>query len=31
VAYGEPLAPEGTAQELTDRLMAEIDRLYATL
>jgi 1-acyl-sn-glycerol-3-phosphate acyltransferase len=31
VAYGEALAPEGTAQELTDRLMAEIDRLYATL
>ncbi len=31
VAYGEPLAPEGTPQELTDRLMAEIERLYATL
>jgi 1-acyl-sn-glycerol-3-phosphate acyltransferase len=31
VAYGEPLAPEGTAQELTDRLMTEIDRLHGTL
>src|SRR4051812_17197588 len=31
VAYGPPLAPEGTPQELTDRLMAEIDRLYETL
>jgi 1-acyl-sn-glycerol-3-phosphate acyltransferase len=31
VVYGEPLPPEGTAQELTDRLMTEIDRLYATL
>jgi 1-acyl-sn-glycerol-3-phosphate acyltransferase len=31
VVYGEPLAPEGTPQELTDRLMAEIDRLHATL
>jgi 1-acyl-sn-glycerol-3-phosphate acyltransferase len=31
VVYGEPLPPEGTAQELTDRLMAEIDRLHATL
>jgi 1-acyl-sn-glycerol-3-phosphate acyltransferase len=31
VVYGEPLPPEGTAQELTDRLMAEIDRLHAGL
>ena len=31
VAYGAPLAPEGTPQELTERLMAEIDRLYETL
>ena len=31
VAYGEPLPPEGTARELTDRLMAEIDRLHRTL
>jgi 1-acyl-sn-glycerol-3-phosphate acyltransferase len=31
VVYGEPLPPEGTAQELTERLMAEIDRLHATL
>ncbi len=31
VVYGEPLQPEGTAQELTDRLMAEIERLHATL
>jgi 1-acyl-sn-glycerol-3-phosphate acyltransferase len=31
VVYGEPLPPEGTAQELTERLMAEIDRLYETL
>jgi 1-acyl-sn-glycerol-3-phosphate acyltransferase len=31
VAYGAPLAPEGTPQELTDRLMAEIDRLLETL
>ena len=31
VAYGVPLAPEGTPHELTDRLMTEIDRLYATL
>ena len=31
VAYGEPLPPEGTPQELTDRLMAEIDRLHETL
>ena len=31
VAYGAPLAPEGTPQELTDRLMHEIERLYATL
>jgi 1-acyl-sn-glycerol-3-phosphate acyltransferase len=31
VVYGQPLAPEGTPQELTDKLMAEIDRLHATL
>jgi 1-acyl-sn-glycerol-3-phosphate acyltransferase len=31
VAYGVPLAPEGTPHELTDRLMAEIERLLATL
>jgi 1-acyl-sn-glycerol-3-phosphate acyltransferase len=31
VVYGEPLPPEGTAQELTERLMAEIDRLHETL
>jgi 1-acyl-sn-glycerol-3-phosphate acyltransferase len=31
VAYGRPLAPEGTPAELTERLMAEIDRLYETL
>jgi 1-acyl-sn-glycerol-3-phosphate acyltransferase len=31
VVYGKPLPPEGTAQELTERLMAEIDRLHATL
>jgi len=31
VAYGEPLPPEGTPQELTDRLMAEIERLEASL
>ena len=31
VAYGEPLPPEGTPQELTERLMTEIERLYATL
>jgi 1-acyl-sn-glycerol-3-phosphate acyltransferase len=31
VAYGAPLAPEGTPQELTERLMAEIERLHATL
>jgi 1-acyl-sn-glycerol-3-phosphate acyltransferase len=31
VVYGPPLAPEGTPQELTERLMAEIDRLHATL
>jgi 1-acyl-sn-glycerol-3-phosphate acyltransferase len=31
VVYGKPLAPEGTPQELTDKLMAEIDRLHATL
>lgn len=31
VVYGEPLAPEGTPQELTERLMSEIDRLYETL
>jgi 1-acyl-sn-glycerol-3-phosphate acyltransferase len=31
VAYGKPLAPEGSPQELTDRLMSEIERLKATL
>ena len=31
VAYGEPIAPEGDAQELTERVMAEIERLHATL
>jgi 1-acyl-sn-glycerol-3-phosphate acyltransferase len=31
VAYGQPLPPEGTPQELTARLMAEIERLHATL
>src|SRR3954453_3119491 len=28
VAYGPPLQPEGTPQELTGRLMGEIQRLY---
>jgi len=31
VAFGEPLQPEGTPEELTERLMAEIERLHATL
>jgi 1-acyl-sn-glycerol-3-phosphate acyltransferase len=31
VVYGSPLEPEGTPQELTERLMSEIDRLYETL
>jgi 1-acyl-sn-glycerol-3-phosphate acyltransferase len=31
VAFGEPLAPEGTPQELTERLMAEIEQLLETL
>ncbi|HEY6016077.1 MAG TPA: lysophospholipid acyltransferase family protein [Gaiellaceae bacterium] len=31
VVYGAPLEPEGTPQELTERLMSEIDRLYETL
>jgi 1-acyl-sn-glycerol-3-phosphate acyltransferase len=31
VAYGRPLTPEGTPAELTERLMAEIERLYETL
>jgi 1-acyl-sn-glycerol-3-phosphate acyltransferase len=31
VAYGAPLPPEGTPQELTVRLMTEIERLYETL
>ena len=31
VAFGEPLAPEGTPHELTERLMAEIERLLETL
>jgi 1-acyl-sn-glycerol-3-phosphate acyltransferase len=31
VAYGAPLPPEGTPEELTERLMAEIRRLEATV
>jgi 1-acyl-sn-glycerol-3-phosphate acyltransferase len=31
VAYGPPIPPEGTPQELTERMMGEIERLYATL
>jgi len=31
VAFGKPLAPEGTPHELTERLMAEIERLLGTL
>jgi 1-acyl-sn-glycerol-3-phosphate acyltransferase len=31
VAYGTPLPPEGSPQELTERLMTEIERLYETL
>jgi len=31
VAYGPPLQPHGTPQELTERLMGEIQRLYGTL
>jgi 1-acyl-sn-glycerol-3-phosphate acyltransferase len=31
VAFGKPLAPEGTPRELTERLMAEIERLLETL
>jgi 1-acyl-sn-glycerol-3-phosphate acyltransferase len=31
VAYGKPLAPEGTPQELTDKLMASIEALKASL
>jgi 1-acyl-sn-glycerol-3-phosphate acyltransferase len=31
VAFGKPLAPEGTPHELTERLMAEIERLLETL
>ena len=31
VVYGEPLPPEGKPQELTDRLMAEIERRYESL
>jgi 1-acyl-sn-glycerol-3-phosphate acyltransferase len=31
VAYGAPIPPEGTPQELTDRVMAEIERLRGTL
>ena len=31
VAYGRPIPPEGTPQELTDRVMAEIERLRGTL
>jgi 1-acyl-sn-glycerol-3-phosphate acyltransferase len=31
VVYGEPMAPEGTATTLTQDVMAEIQRLHATL
>jgi 1-acyl-sn-glycerol-3-phosphate acyltransferase len=31
VAFGEPLAPEGLPHELTEKLMAEIERLLETL
>jgi 1-acyl-sn-glycerol-3-phosphate acyltransferase len=31
VAFGKPLAPEGTPNELTERLMVEIERLLETL
>ena len=31
VAYGTPLPPEGTAHELTARLMTEIERLHESL
>jgi 1-acyl-sn-glycerol-3-phosphate acyltransferase len=31
VVYGEPIHPEGTAAELTRRVMDEIERLHATL
>ena len=31
VAFGKALAPEGTPHELTERLMAEIERLLETL
>ena len=31
VAFGEPLPPEGTPHELTEKLMAEIERLLETL
>jgi 1-acyl-sn-glycerol-3-phosphate acyltransferase len=31
IAYGEPLPPEGTPQELTERLMTEIEQLYERL
>jgi 1-acyl-sn-glycerol-3-phosphate acyltransferase len=31
VAYGKPMAAEGGARQLTDRVMAEIDRLQSTL
>jgi 1-acyl-sn-glycerol-3-phosphate acyltransferase len=31
VAYGAPLPPEGSSQQLTERLMTEIQRLYETL
>jgi 1-acyl-sn-glycerol-3-phosphate acyltransferase len=31
VAFGEPLAPEGMPHALTERLMAEIERLLETL
>jgi 1-acyl-sn-glycerol-3-phosphate acyltransferase len=31
VAFGKPLAPEGTPHELTEQLMVEIERLLETL
>jgi 1-acyl-sn-glycerol-3-phosphate acyltransferase len=31
IEYGEPIEPRGTAHELTERLMAEIERLYERL
>jgi 1-acyl-sn-glycerol-3-phosphate acyltransferase len=31
VAFGRPLVPEGLPHELTEKLMAEIERLLETL